>query len=205
MPPSIRYRREDVISAALNVVRRDGMDGLNARALARELGCSTQPLFREFASMAEIRQEVRRSAFDLYSDYIRKSASADRPRYKSAGMAYILFARDEPELFKVAFMCDRSGGEPVDMRDDPNMPYVLDTIMSATGFTREQAASFHLRSWIYAHGLATMLATRYVNFTDEQLEALLSDHFLAMKLLYQGRIDAGEPCDTLGPWPEQMR
>ena len=50
-----------------------------------------------------------------------------------------------------------------------------------------------------------MLATRYVNFTDEQLESLLSDHFLAMKLLYQGRLDAGEPCDTLGPWPEQMR
>ena len=89
MPPRTRYTRDDLLSAALALVRRDGMDALNARSLAHELGCSTQPLFREFDSMAEIKQEVYKRAFDVYSGYINESMSWDMPKYKSTGMAYI--------------------------------------------------------------------------------------------------------------------
>ena len=165
---------------------------LNARALAHELGCSTQPLFREFASMAEIKQEVYKRAFDVYSGYINESMSWDMPKYKSTGMAYIRFARGEPELFKLIFMHVRPDGRRGDMRDDPNMNYVAETIMRATGFTREQALSFHLRSWIFAHGLATLLVTDYVDLSDEEISLLLSDQFNALKMLYESRAESGK-------------
>ena len=192
MPPRTRYTRDDLLSAALALVRRDGMDALNARALAHELGCSTQPLFREFASMAEIKQEVYKRAFDVYSGYINESMSWDMPKYKSTGMAYIRFARGEPELFKLIFMHVRPDGRRGDMKDDPNMNYVAETIMRATGFTREQALSFHLRSWIFAHGLATLLVTDYVDLSDEEISLLLSDQFNALKMLYESRAESGK-------------
>ena len=43
MPPSVRFSREAVLNAAYQLVRREGPNAINARAVARELGGSTQP------------------------------------------------------------------------------------------------------------------------------------------------------------------
>ncbi len=55
MPRPQRYDRETILEAAFALVRRSGMEALCARAVARELGCSTQPIFRTFASMDDLR------------------------------------------------------------------------------------------------------------------------------------------------------
>ena len=54
MPPKIRYSRESIIEAAFEVVRADGEEHLNARTVARRLGCSTQPVLYHFADMKEL-------------------------------------------------------------------------------------------------------------------------------------------------------
>ena len=166
MPPRTRYTRDDLLSAALALVRRDGMDALNARSLAHELGCSTQPLFREFDSMAEIKQEVYKRAFDVYSGYINESMSWDMPKYKSTGMAYIRFARDEPELFKLLFMRDRvSEGQ---YSDQTNFDLVFNIIKKETPLDDETALRFFERTWLFIHGLAVCIATKYIPCQDER-------------------------------------
>ena len=64
MPPKIRFGREDIVSAALEIIREQGIEGVNARAVAARLGCSTQPLFREFESMEQIKEEAARLAME---------------------------------------------------------------------------------------------------------------------------------------------
>ena len=58
MPPSVRFSKDAVLNAAYQLVRREGPDALNARAVARELGGSTQPIFRLFSGMEELKQAV---------------------------------------------------------------------------------------------------------------------------------------------------
>ena len=58
MPPAIRFTRESVLKAAFELVRREGPSALNARAVARELGGSTQPIFRLFSGMDELRFDI---------------------------------------------------------------------------------------------------------------------------------------------------
>ena len=58
MPAKVRYPRESIIAAAVRLVRHSGPEALNARALAKEMGCSTQPIFRVFDSMEQIHAEV---------------------------------------------------------------------------------------------------------------------------------------------------
>ena len=55
MPPAIRYDRQQILEAALALVREEGAEALNARAVAKRLGCSTQPIFRAFANMDELK------------------------------------------------------------------------------------------------------------------------------------------------------
>ena len=58
MPPRVRVTKEEIVRAATDLVRAEGMECLNARRIASALGCSTQPIFSNFGSMEELRAAV---------------------------------------------------------------------------------------------------------------------------------------------------
>lgn len=109
MPPKFKFTRDEITNAALNVTRKNGISGLTARVLAAELGCSVKPIFGLFKNMEEVGQEVFIASDLLYQNYLREDmAKGKYPPYKASGMAYIRFAKEERELFKLLFMRDRS-------------------------------------------------------------------------------------------------
>ena len=72
MPPKFLFTKEEIISAAVEVVRENGADGLTARALAAKLGCSVKPIFGAFKNMEEVRTEVIKAAEKIYRDRLAK-------------------------------------------------------------------------------------------------------------------------------------
>lgn len=189
MPPKVKYGRDEIVDAAFRLVRREGAAACNARAVAGELGCSTQPLFRAFSSMDGLRQEVLNKANGVYAAYIQDSArlSPDTP-YLGTGLAYLLFAREEPKLFQLLFMRDR--GAEATVEKDPTLDYVLSLLMERSGYSHEQAKAFHMHMWVYVHGLAVMQATNFVSFEEaplKNLKKMMSEQYRAMRLLYDSQ------------------
>lgn len=177
MPPKIRYTKEVILKAAFELTRGQGVEAINARSLAAKLGCSTQPLFREFSTMDEIRAEVKKMARERYNEYLRGAHNRDKAEFKGMGLAYIAFAREEPELFKLIFMCDRVHDGTQNAQDDDNYEAIRRAVQSKSGLSPEKADILYLNSWIFAHGLATMLATRYIEISDEEISDLLTMEF----------------------------
>ena len=62
MAPKNKFSREEMVDAALRVVRTNGIDALTAKALAKELGTSTQPVFTCFNTMDTLKKEVLAAA-----------------------------------------------------------------------------------------------------------------------------------------------
>ena len=58
MPPKVKITKENIIQAAMDIVRNAGADALNARNIAAKLDCSTQPIFSNFATMDQLRLAV---------------------------------------------------------------------------------------------------------------------------------------------------
>ena len=99
MPPKVKNSKEEILQTALKLVREQGEQGFNARALAKALDCSTQPLYFNFGSMENIRSEVIRMATDLYKENIEKEiAKGKYSEYEATEIAYIRFARKETAL-----------------------------------------------------------------------------------------------------------
>ena len=105
MPPKVRFTREEIIRAALDITRESGPEALTARSLAARLDCSAKPIFGLFRSMDEVQQEVLKAGYQFYGEAIaRAMESGEYPPYKASGMAYIDFARREKHLFRLLFM-----------------------------------------------------------------------------------------------------
>lgn len=72
MAPRNKFTRDEMIEAAVSVVREKGIDALTAKALAGELGVSTQPVFTCFHTIEEAKSEVRAAAERVYDRYVQE-------------------------------------------------------------------------------------------------------------------------------------
>ena len=177
MPPKVKITKEDIVKTATQLVRANGEQAINARAIAAHLNCSTQPVFFNFATMDELQEAVILAAYEIYLNFLEsESKSGKYPQYKSFGMAYIRFAKEEKELFKLLFMCDRKGQELVPTQD---FNASTEIIMNANGITKEKAELMHLEMWTCVHGIGTMLATSFLSLEWELISDMLTD-------VYQG-------------------
>lgn len=175
MPPSQRYQKDEILRAATALIRRDGPAALNARSLARELGCSTQPIFRLFSGMDELRSAVISQASDtFYATMYARMDQAENP-YLEMGLHYLTFAQEEPQLFKLIFMRDRmTDGCYAEEQAAYDALYVR--ISQTLGIPRQEAQDFYVRTWLYAHGLAVCMATQYIpRMSRESMEASLRE------------------------------
>ena len=83
MPPKVKVTKEEIVETALDVVRKGGAQAMNARTIAALLGCSTQPVFSNFATMEQLRLAVEERATQLYRDFQRREEeSGQYPKYK---------------------------------------------------------------------------------------------------------------------------
>lgn len=190
MPPAIRFNRESVLNAAYELVRREGPAALNARAVAKELGGSTQPIFRLFSGMDELRAEVIALADKRICAIMHERAqTADNP-YLSVCFSYLLFARDEPQLFKLLFMRDRVTDGSFGREYKHSWGFHL--IENSVKVDRETAVKLYERSFFYAHGLAVCIATKYMPcMTEEEMQSLLNESLRAASVQL-GLVSANE-------------
>lgn len=183
MPPKVKITKEDIIHAAVEIARKNGAGAINARTVAATLNCSTQPVFSNFSTMEELHLAVAEKADKLYGEYIQREVESGKfPVYKASGMAYIRFAKEEKELFKLLYMRDRSKEV---IPEEPEFGNEIESIVHHnTGLEGMDMKLFHLEMWAYVHGIATMFATGYLDLDWELVSKMLTDAYQGLRKQY---------------------
>lgn len=102
---------------------------------------------------------------------------------KASGMAYIRFAKEEKELFKLLFMRDRSGEQ---IKENPEeMEALIGLIAKQVNIDKEAARFFYLEMWAYTHGIASMIATGFYEWDEQLASRALTDVYEGLKHRYK--------------------
>lgn len=174
MPPKFKFTKKEIINTALDIIRENGPDFVTARSIAAKLSSSPKVIFSWFETMEDLWYEIIKTAEALYNYYIvNDMAKNEYPPYKASGMAYIRFASEEKELFKLLFMRDRTNEYFTE--DDSSIEPLLHLIMQKSKLSIEEAKLFHLEMWVWVHGIATMMATGYLKPDITLVSEMLSD------------------------------
>ncbi len=177
MPPKAKFTREEIVEAALNIVKEDGFEALTSRALGQHLGSSARPIFTVFQNMDEVQQAVMEAARALYKKYVDQGLTWEHP-FKGVGTQYILFSVKEPKLFQLLFMTeqqqipDLSGVLPL---IEESYSEILLSIQNDYGISEQSAQRLYHHLWIYTHGIATLCATKMCRFTGEEISAMITE------------------------------
>lgn len=191
MPPKPKFSREEIIAAALKLVSEKGISSLTAKDIGESLGISARPIFTAFKNMEEVQQEVRKAARKKFQSYAEKSADYT-PAFKKMGMQMILFAKEEPNLYRLLFLTSDGAAHGLDdgylLRDDVAKA-AMKTIQKDYNLEYEDARKLFHHAWIFTFGIGTLYVTGMCNFSDDEVSELLSQNFAAiLKSIKSGAI-----------------
>lgn len=170
--------REMILEAALKILIRDGYAAVNVKTIAKELGCSTQPVVWHFENMEGLRSALSEYAREYAA---RKAVSDSRNKIESfefLGRSYVKMALKEPNLFKFLYLGESPMGRPYDLKGiarDKKNKEMISKIAEQTGLNEEQVIRFVRNTLIYSHGIATMVATGVFKGTEKEMMEMIND------------------------------
>lgn len=174
MAPKVKFTKDEMVAAAVQVVRNGGIDRLTAKSLAAQLGTSTQPIFTCFATMDAVKAEVTAAAERIYDGYAAKGLADPRPFF-GFGMQYIQFARTEPQLYRLLFLNPDGpdGGAMAAMTH--SLALVRPSMMEIYRITAAEADRYFRDLWLVVHGLATLIVTGDCPYSDRDIGQMLTE------------------------------
>ena len=184
MPAVRKASREQIIDAAVAVLRDDGFSAINARSVARKLGCSTQPIYFSFQSMDELKAALSERAIRMHTRRVRDSLRAHEgsdSRYSSYGMGFVKFAAEEKQLFRWLYLEGKQLGP---YQNDVLLPEVIAVIVEEFGYTENIARRFHQDMTYFTYGLAILANTDHLHLTEPELREAFRREFRALLAIY---------------------
>ncbi len=105
--PSVRVRslRGQALDAAMTLVERHGVEGLNLRNLAAALGTGPASLYYHFKNKDALLAELAAEGFRQLNRALLKAQEepGDRPALYGCCAAYLRFMRERPALYQLMF------------------------------------------------------------------------------------------------------
>jgi AcrR family transcriptional regulator len=187
-PRGRRHARtaQAVLDAALEIIAESSIEALSMREIARRIDYSPSGLYEYFASKDELLDALCEQGFEKLTAHIQRMVhgSTASQRLLEAGMAYLNFARQNPQLYLLMFnrVPSQTTEAPglVHLTANTAFAELLAIIRSGVesgvfkvtpGGSVEQLA---YSSWAHVHGLA-MLRLTLLSTTFEDIDAFNRD------------------------------
>jgi AcrR family transcriptional regulator len=149
--------RAGILQASRALMDEGGLGALSMREVARRAGVSHQAPYHYFQDREAILAELAGEGFSQLYDYMVSAIGL------ALGEAYIRFALNNPEVFKLMFrveMCDLTRYPAAKAKADACMQLVIDVHGAhgtPTGDKTTPDMVPVIAAWSMAHGLATLM------------------------------------------------
>ncbi len=185
MPPKVKFQKEEIIEAAVNIAREKGISAVTAREVGARLGVSSRPLFTYFDTVDELKRAVYDYAKKLYQEYVKEGLTAEIP-FLGVGQSYIRFAKQEPELYKFLFL-----NSPSDIKGSAmeglklSQELARESLMRIYHMDGNTADKYFRDLWLVAYSIATLIVTGECRYSDDEISALFTEFSVSICKAYK--------------------
>ena len=164
---------KDITETAFELARREGLQEVTARKVAAKAGCSTQPIFRVYKNMEELQASVRELAYVHFQTYYAHFSKCSQFPFVNLGMAYIAYASEEKNLFRLLFTDVTENGRSMYEILNGDKQNVGTEIHLAKSMGCKDPGELFMRMWIFVHGAACMTLTDDYDLSGDETKELL--------------------------------
>lgn len=173
MPPKKKFSRDQIIEAAFDIARTEGIDGVTIRKVADRLNSSIAPVYVNFKDVRELKKEIVNKIVKL-SYRLLKEEDSGSPFY-DIGAASLRFAKEYPVLFQDFITKQNEYLETYNQEMDSELVEHMKRDPDLNGFQDRELSMILLKMRIFTVGLSTMLSNDLLpgNLDEERAMEIL--------------------------------
>ena len=176
MARTVSFSKEEILKKSVDFIKKFGYSPLTVRSLSKYIGCSTQPLFRNFENFDVYKRELKGCLRKDYESFIYKIVDKEDYLY-TISYAYALYAKKEPNIFFSMFMADLAGSRTVkEVLDTDRNKETIIAMTKKYNITLEEANKIYRDVRFYTHGIATQLCVKSIKLTDKELSEFIKNN-----------------------------
>ena len=184
MARKTQISKEVILEAAFQKLIRDGYASINIHSLAKEIGCSTQPIAWHFDNMDGLRKELFYYSVRYVKDLYKRENESTTAFYEAVALGAVTLAVEKPNLYKYLYMENQHGFDMKEVTQAvtlDNVDELIQELMQSQQMSVEQVRSYLMHLDVYIHGICDLVATGFAPFPKEtvlQMVRSASDAFL---------------------------
>mgnify|MGYP003290784470 CR=1 FL=1 len=170
--------REIILSTAFQMLVRDGYSSINITSLAREIGCSTQPIAWHFGSMDGLRDALLRHSLEYIRNHFALSGDSTTSMLLEIQQRYTDLAFNSPNLYKYLYMTDHNREQTDELLQSlrfPNYEEILCSLQQEYGVSKHAAQRYLLDVQLYVHGIASCAVANIPVSFKENVISMIRD------------------------------
>lgn len=172
MPSSPRVQKEVILQTAFEMIKRDGYASINIKTVAKELGCSTQPISRQFGTMDGFRRELLGYCVEQLKTFFSTEGEFASDIVSGIAKGYISLAFDCPNLYRYLYMSAHDGeqmGELVRTLRSEKYHMVVERLMKEHNMPETYVKEYMETMNYYVHGIASYVAGGYIKESKQEI------------------------------------
>jgi len=187
--------RDEILAATTDLLlETEHARAVSIRSVAQRVGVTPPSIYLHFADKAALLDAVCARYFEKLDQEMQRVAgeySSPAEVLRAQGLAYIRFATQNPELYRIATMGEWKSGNSIDIALETtafkHMLATVQTLMDDGVYPPDDPTTVALELWTAAHGVAAMLIAKpHLPFGDAEAFA---DRVLSS--VFCGRVVAG--------------
>lgn len=156
MAPKKKFTKQQIIDAAFEIARNEGISQITIRKVAEHLGSSIAPIYVNFKSVEELTDAVTLKIVEV-SQQILMEESSGNP-FHDIGVASLRFAREYPQLFWDLIQHQNKLTENYDENMGDELIQQMKGDEHLKGLSDEELMNILLKMRIFTTGLSIMVA-----------------------------------------------
>lgn len=172
MPSSPKVQKEMILKTAFDLLLREGYGAINIKTVAQELGCSTQPISRQFGSMEGFRRELLGYSIEQLKSFFSLKGERVSDIVSEIAKGYVNLAFDVPNLYKYLYMsvhAEERMSELIDRLRAENLEKVIGMLKAEYDMPVAFAEEYIKNLNFYVHGVASYVAVGFVELSKQEI------------------------------------
>ena len=173
MPKSTTITQEIIIETAFEMVRKEGFTVLSARNIAKQIGCSTQPIYWCYKNMDDLKAEICKKAPPFLQNVVL-SYSKTGNTLLDLGLGYVRMAHTEPALFKAFYMDNVTNVKLTDIfPESERVVEIMKNSEECQNISDQELKNDIAKGWMLAHGIASLVAVGMLVYDEDKILEIL--------------------------------
>lgn len=175
MARTVKFGKDELIKGGVSFIRTYGIEKLCVRDVAKFIGCSTQPIFKNYINFEDYKLDIKKEMYNDYKKFINTLINEEHYLF-TISYAYALYSKNEKNIFNALFNTDLAGIRSIqDIKNASQNKKVIELARKEYSISIKDAEDLFIKTRFFTHGIAISISSGTLSIEETELKNLIND------------------------------